>query len=186
MATIFEGQRVRLRAPDPSDTEIFKNWDRVDTESARSSYEIPFPEPRFVKEITPTLESRPRYGDDFLFIFETLDGTMVGSLNTHHCNPRNGTFMYGVSILPEHRRKGYAFEGIQLVLRYFFDERRYQKCNVEVYSFNPTSARLHERLGFTLEGRLRRMIYTNGAFHDVLVYGITHEEFLAHLPTLKG
>jgi len=38
---------------------------------------------------------------------------------------------------------------------------------------------LHERLGFTLEGRLRRMIYTEGTFHDKLIYGLTQEEFAA-------
>ena len=42
--------------------------------------------------------------------------------------------------------------------------------------------RLHERLGFTLEGRLRRMIYSNGQHHDLLYYGITAEEFAQAYP----
>jgi RimJ/RimL family protein N-acetyltransferase len=28
-----------------------------------------------------------------------------------------------------------------------------------------------------LEGRLRRMVYTNGALHDELYFGLTREEF---------
>jgi RimJ/RimL family protein N-acetyltransferase len=87
--------------------------------------------------------------------------------------------MYGIAVLPQHQRKGYASEAIRLVLRYYFGERRYQKCTVEVFSFNEPSQRLHEALGFTLEGRLRRMIYTNGVFYDALLYGITREEFEA-------
>ena len=51
--------------------------------------------------------------------------------------------------------------------------------HASVYSFNQPSQKLHESLGFTLEGRLRRMIYTNGEFHDLLMYGITKEEFEA-------
>jgi RimJ/RimL family protein N-acetyltransferase len=85
--------------------------------------------------------------------------------------------MYGLSIRPAHRRQGYAFEAIPLVLRYYFHERRYQKVNAEVYAFNDASVHLHEKLGFVLEGRLRRMIYTNGQFHDALFYGMTREEF---------
>ena len=54
---------------------------------------------------------------------------------------------------------------------------RYQKVNAEVYAFNEPSMRLHERMGFTLEGRLRRMIYTGGEYHDALFYGMTREEF---------
>jgi RimJ/RimL family protein N-acetyltransferase len=37
--------------------------------------------------------------------------------------------------------------------------------------------RLHESLGFQVEGRLRRMVYTDGGFHDEVVYGMTVEEF---------
>lgn len=93
---------------------------------------------------------------------------------------RSGTFMYGISILPSYRRKGYASEAIRLTLRYYFNERRYQKCTIEVFSYNPASMRLHESLGFTLEGRLRRMVFSGGEFHDALYYGITCEEFRAN------
>jgi RimJ/RimL family protein N-acetyltransferase len=51
-----------------------------------------------------------------------------------------------------------------------------------VYSFNERSRRLHERLGFTLEGRLRRTAYTNGEHHDELYFGMMCEEFDAWDP----
>ncbi|WP_268251865.1 hypothetical protein [Litorilinea aerophila] len=35
-------------------------------------------------------------------------------------------------------------------------------------------------MGFRQEGRLRRMIYTGGQFHDVLLLGLTAEEFREH------
>jgi RimJ/RimL family protein N-acetyltransferase len=58
---------------------------------------------------------------------------------------------------------------------------------VRAYAFNEPSLRLHERLGFVPEGRLRRMIYTGGAHHDVCLYGMTVEEFLGTLlPRLQG
>jgi RimJ/RimL family protein N-acetyltransferase len=66
-----------------------------------------------------------------------------------------------------------------LVLRYFFEELRYQKVTVHTQGNNTPSIRLHERLGFRLEGCLRRMAYTQGQFHDELVYGLTIEEFRA-------
>jgi len=51
-----------------------------------------------------------------------------------------------------------------------------------VYSFNDASARLHESLGFRLEGRLRQMGFTNGQPFDELHYGLTREEFEQPLP----
>ncbi len=59
------------------------------------------------------------------------------------------------------------------MLRYFFHELRYQKVTAQVYSFNAPSIALHERLGFQVEGRLRRMIFTHGRHFDELLYGMT-------------
>lgn len=36
---------------------------------------------------------------------------------------------------------------------------------------------LHKKLGFVLEGRLRRMVFTGGHYYDELIYGMTQEEF---------
>jgi RimJ/RimL family protein N-acetyltransferase len=175
MTNIFEGKLVRLRAGEASDGAIFRDWDRQETESSRLFYEIPFPQPRLDPNAPASSKSHER--DDFPFTIEMLSGEVAGAIHIHDSLPRCGTFMYGVAILPEHRHKGYASEAIWLVLRYFFNEKRYQKCMAEIYSFNEASIALHERLGFILEGRHRRMIYSGGVFHDALFYGITIEEF---------
>jgi RimJ/RimL family protein N-acetyltransferase len=177
MTNIFQGKLVRLRAGERSEEPIWRDWVRQDTDSGRFLYEIPFPLPRLQEN--SSAEVKPHEGDNFPFSIETLDGALAGAIHIHHCNPRCGTFMYGISILPEHRRKGYAAEAIWLAMRYYFYERRYQKCTAEVYSFNEASMRLHEQLGFTLEGRLRRMVYTDGKFYDSVFYGMTREEFEA-------
>jgi RimJ/RimL family protein N-acetyltransferase len=126
---------------------------------------------------TGASEYTPPQGDNFDFVIETLDGVLVGGVDSHECNPRNGTFMFGIAIFPQQRGKGYASEAIRLMLHYYFSEKRYQKCHSVVFSFNSASIRLHERLGFTLEARLRRMIYSGGEYHDELHYGLTKEEF---------
>lgn len=180
MASIYQGQHVRLRAIEPADWEIFYNWDSSDSDHARSVDEIWFPSSRV--QMREWAERETRRGDDkdaFRFAIEELNGQLVGTLNTHSCNPRCGTFMYGLAVLPPYQRRGYASEAITLVLRYYFLERRYQKVTVEVFSFNTASIRLHERLGFKLEGRLRRMVYTGGKYYDALMYGQTAEEFAA-------
>lgn len=70
------------------------------------------------------------------------------------------------------------------MLRHFFDELRYQKVVISAHSDNEASMRLHERLGFQLEGRLRRMVYTQGRYYDELYYGMTVEEFHQSYPGL--
>lgn len=175
---IWQGSRVRLRAVEPGDWTEFYDWN-LDSEQARRSYAIPFPRSQAAQERWTAEEAlrRPE-GDAFRFVIESLDGQFAGTINTHSCDQRSGTFKYGLAVREAHQRKGYASEAIRLVLRYFFAELRYQKCTAHVYSFNDPSIQLHERLGFQLEGRLRRMVYTDGQYHDEIIFGITAEEFL--------
>jgi RimJ/RimL family protein N-acetyltransferase len=164
---------------EPGDWEAYHAWN-MDDEQARRLYFVPFPQSqegvrRFAER---TAAERPE-GDNFRFVITNLAGEVIGDLTTHGCDPRHGTFGYGISVAAAHRRKGYAAEAIAIVLRYYFEELRYQKVSVQIYSFNEPSIRLHERLGFQQEGRQRRMIYTQGHYFDVLLFGLTSDEFVA-------
>lgn len=175
----WEGEHIRLRGIEPSDWQAFWDWN-LDSETARNLYSVQLPQSReAAKQWAQKLSTQEASGDTFFFVIETLASEMVGSINTHTCDPRNGTFSYGVSILKEHQGKGYASEAITLILRYYFEELRYQKATVHTYSFNKPSLQLHESLGFQLEGRVRRMIYTEGQYFDDLILGLTVEEFKA-------
>lgn len=179
MPSIFEGKLIRLRAVEASDWDAHYQWN-LDSDNGLMTDEIWFPTSRSTVQAWAERESvRGADEDAYRFQIETLAGKFAGTINTHTCAPRNGTFGYGLAILPAYQRKGYATEAIGLVLRYYFGERRYQKVNAEVYSFNKPSITLHERLGFAMEGRLRRMVYTGGEYHDRLIFGMTAEEFAA-------
>jgi RimJ/RimL family protein N-acetyltransferase len=181
---IWQGQRVRLRAIEPEDWEAFSAFD-LDSLVARDCYAIPFPKSHEASRKWTVDEARAETKQDvFRFAIENLAGELVGTINTHSCEPRHGTFGYGIAIRREHWRKGYASEAIRLVLRYYFQELRYQKVTAHVYAFNQPSLKLHQQLGFQQEGRLRRMIYTDGAYHDVCIFGMTAEEFAARQENL--
>lgn len=178
---IWQGERVRLRAIELEDWEIFNQWD-LDSETARDCYHIPFPKSQeAARKWAHELSLAEPQNDVFRFVIENLAGEVVGTLNTHGCDARNGTFRYGLAIRSEYQRQGYASEAIRLVLHYFFQELRYQKVIVDIYAFNQASLKLHERLGFVHEGCLRRMYFTGGQYHDLIVLGMTAEEFAAKM-----
>lgn len=175
--SIWQGKRVRLRAVEPADWEVFYDWNQ-DDDMARRLYHVPFPQSReAVRLWVERLATQEPQGEAFHFAVENLAGELVGSIATHDCDRRNGTLSYGLNIRPEHRRRGYAAEAIIILLRYYFQELRYQKATVQVYSFNEASIRLHEKLGFQREGCLRRTIFTQGQYFDVIVLGLTVEEY---------
>jgi RimJ/RimL family protein N-acetyltransferase len=173
----FGGQRVRLRAIEPEDWETFYAWNQ-DTAAMRGLNLAQFPQSKAsAREWAANWATRPAERDNAFFVIENLDGEIVGSIDSKECDPRHGTFSYGLGVRREHYRKGYATEAVLLLLRHLFRERRYQKVTIHVYSFNEPSLRLHERLGFQQEGRLRRMFFVDGAWVDKVIFGMTAEEF---------
>lgn len=180
--TLWVGAKVRLRAVVPEDWQFFQAWDE-DTEVARLCYEIPFPRgPENTRRFAETQAGAEPHEDAFRWIIENRAGMPVGTVNTHSCTRRHGTFSYGVAVAREHWRQGYATEAIQIVLEFFFNQLGYQKATVTIYGFNPGSIRLHEQMGFQQEGRLRRMTFSNGVYHDHIMMGLTAEEFRSMQP----
>lgn len=176
----WQGKRVRLRAIEPGDVDHFVRWN-LNSERGRLLDFLWSPQSETAVSAWVTAQSTRKLEDDaFHWLIENLAGEAVGSIGTHACNPRYGTFSYGLDIAPEHQRNGYASEAIQLVLRYYFAELRYQKVTVAIHSDNPASMKLHHKLGFVQEGAHRRMMFTNGRFIDVLWFGLTIEEFYTH------
>ena len=176
-ADFWKTPLVRLRAIEPEDAGHFIQWNRDSERGRNLDFLWPPTSDASVREYATSQAHRHLEGDAFHWMIEDASGQAVGSIDTHHCDPRNGTFSYGIAIGVEYRGRGCAAAAIRLVLRYYFDELRYQKVTVTVHADNPASIQLHEKLGFQREGVLRRMFYTGGAYVDVIWYGLTAEEF---------
>lgn len=108
---------------------------------------------------------------------ETLDGITVGWITMHSRDQKNGTFGFGIAVYREYRGHGYAVDATRIILKYGFWEQRYQKCNSMCLHINEASIRLHEKLGFITEGRIRRSCFHNGQYLDDVLFGMTREEF---------
>jgi RimJ/RimL family protein N-acetyltransferase len=174
---MWHGDLVRLRAVEPEDWEALFEWG-IDFEAMGLGGDMPLPPSReAMKKWARDLAEREGKDDTFHWVIETLDGEFVGMIETHRCSRRHGTFQYGIAVRREQWRKGYASEAIRLVLAYYFRELRYQKVNANAFSFNEASLQLHRKLGFCQEGRLRRVVFADGGFHDEVVFGMTAEEF---------
>lgn len=180
MSTNFwQTDHVRLRSIEPTDAEHFMRWN-FNSERARHLDFVWPPSSEASVRVWVTEQTQRKFENDaFHWLIENDRGEPVGSISTHDCQPRYGVFSYGIDIAPEHQRHGYASAAIRLVLKYYFEELRYQKVMARVHGDNLASIALHTRLGFVEEGRHRRMFFTQGHFVDVLWFGMTVEEFSA-------
>ena len=176
--SIWEGRRVRLRGLEPDEWPKFREADRHTPDQRQNDRVYP---PRSIKGYEKWAAEQSVAvpdGDEFwLVIAEIESNKAVGSICTNRTDTAAGVYWYGLSVFREYQRRGYASEAIRIVQRYMFSERRYQKCQAEVYGDNAASLGLHQSLGFVTEGRLRRAAFHDGSHQDLVIFGMTVDEF---------
>ena len=139
-------------------------------------------------ELPPTINEAHKSNDKYLdfdqsrgrimFTIETPDGLAVGAINLNSIDERNGTFSIGMQIDGLQRNKGYGTSAMQILLKYAFFERRLNKYYGSVLDGNIASATMLKKLGCREEGIRTQMVYSNGKYHDEILYGLTKDEFL--------
>jgi RimJ/RimL family protein N-acetyltransferase len=177
--TPLAGKLVRLRGVALEDTrdhlELF-----ADNEAALFMDVTPPPRSEAaIDDWTSWLARKIPTGPNRFFQIERLaDGEHVGGLRTNDADPAAGAFSYGLQILQKHRGRGYARDAITVCLRFHCMTLRYESAHVYVFENNLASIRLHEQIGFTLEGRQRPSAFYRGELLDLLRYSIAKESFL--------
>jgi RimJ/RimL family protein N-acetyltransferase len=182
------GQRIRLRPLHVDDAETWLAEESSDPEATHFlNYGTPLPKsPRDAEHFVARYAEFANREERIMWSIETHDGQLIGGINLHSMDLRNGTFQTGTRIHRAQRGGGYGLEAKVIVLRYAFHELRYQKYEVRCLATNGAMVRHMARLGATQEGRLRRHVFTQGVFLDELVFGLLREEFDARLAELDG
>jgi RimJ/RimL family protein N-acetyltransferase len=127
-----------------------------------------------------TGDAKSSLADCRVFIIEeTVSRAFIGYIDVWEADARNGVFKTGIKMLGGYAGKGFATRAYAKVLEFYFDELRYQKCDIYIYEFNAASLRFHKKFGFVEEGRLRREYYSGGRLHDSVCLGLTAEEYSA-------
>lgn len=83
----------------------------------------------------------------------------------------------GYELSPEHWGRGYATEAARALVDIGFGEWGLHRISSWCIADNQASARVLERLGLKLEGRLRENERFKGRWWDTLLYGLLEEEW---------
>jgi len=173
----WQGEKTRLRPWRLEDAEL-RFAASLDSPTV-ALYQDGIELPTSVELQQQWLEKAAGLKDDGMIrlAMENLDGVTIGWVTLHSSDRKNGTFGFGVAVYRDYRGHGNAIDAVRTLLKYGFWEQRYQKCNSVCLHTNEASIRLHQKLGFIEEGRIRRTCFHNGQYHDDVLFGMTREEF---------
>ncbi len=169
---ILETERLVLRPPDLAYAPAIQQLAGA-REVAYNTLLIPHPYPEGAAE---AWLRAPRTENDHVFILTLRDTADVAGVMGLHANPDHKRAEIGYWIAVPYWGRGYATEAARAVVRFAFDGLGLERVFAEVFSRNPASARVLQKVGMRHEGTHRRHIVKWGESIDVEAYGILRDE----------
>jgi ribosomal-protein-serine acetyltransferase len=133
----------------------------------------------------PSVEESERYVRDAaanylrradlpLFLRERVSGEFIGASGLHRIDWSVPRFEIGYWCRTSRVGRGYITEAVVAITRFAFDVLHAERVEIRTDTANTRSWRIAERLGFKLEGVLRRDTRTpQGELRDTRVYALT-------------
>lgn len=109
-------------------------------------------------------------------VLEHEGGPTLGRVSIFPRLKRNGIWECACMIVPAARGKNLAARALTQAIDIAFDHKGIRRIVADVDPDNAASARVFERLGFTLEGRLRGEWVTHIGQRDSLIYGLLRDD----------
>jgi RimJ/RimL family protein N-acetyltransferase len=112
------------------------------------------------------------------FVIETLAGEFLGGCGLHEISARNRRAILGIWLARSQWDRGYGTDAVRTLCRFAFQEMNLQRVELGVLESNPRGRRAYERVGFKEEGRLRRFMFVDGRYVDLIVMGLLAEDLI--------
>jgi ribosomal-protein-alanine N-acetyltransferase len=104
---------------------------------------------------------------------------LVGGCGFNQWSRYHGRIEIAYDLMPEYWRQGIMKQALPIIIQYAFIKMRVTRIQATIVDDNIRSRRLLEdHLGFTYEGTLRKYKFFKGQFIDVLMFGLTIEDFM--------
>jgi RimJ/RimL family protein N-acetyltransferase len=176
---MIKGEKVILRALKREDLQLqwaFNNDLEIEVLGGGDP-----PEPQSLERLEAEFDASTQKGgrDGTSFAIEA-DGKYIGGCGLFHFDQIAHTCEMGIGIGDRaYWGHGYGRDAIRVLLDYAFRLRNLHKVWLTVNSDNERAIRSYERCGFVEEGRLRKHVWNNGRYIDLVYMGVLREEWEA-------
>jgi diamine N-acetyltransferase len=160
------GQKVYLRALEPSDLELLYQWENSPDVWPVSQTLAPFSKytlKEFIRHLSQDIYPAKQLR---LMVDEQGSQQTVGIVDMFNIDPLNLRAGIGILIIPVFRQKGYASEALQLIINHAFKRLQLHQLYCNVMVNNEASLRLFTRAGFSIVGTKKEWQRTSQGFVD--------------------
>lgn len=176
---MLQGERVLLRAITREDLDRLWEFNN-DLEVELAGGGDP-PMPQSLERLRADFDREAEKGgrDDAYFAIDVA-GQFIGHCGLSHFNATARTCELGIGIGDKaYWNQGYGREAVALLIDYAFRYRNFERVWLWVHASNERAIRAYRAAGFVEEGRMRRHVWSNGVYDDVVSMGILREEWEA-------
>ncbi len=178
--TYLIGNKIRLRASEPSDIPLFLKWinDPEVTENLMQHFPVSSVEEEhwYNKMI-----EKPAAEHVFVIEINKEDPEIwqpIGNIQFLDINWRVRKTEVGIMIgEKQFWDQGYGTEAIRVMLKHGFETLNLHRIWLQVYEKNYRGIRSYQKVGFVQEGRFRDGHYQHGVYSDILVMSILRPEW---------
>ena len=181
MSDLLCGELVCLKAENPEVMAVhFSRWN-LDTGWERFLDSDPprvFSEKKWKEWLEKDLEKDP--SENLFFAIRPLDReAVIGFIGLFDVYKQHGDALVAIALgARKDWGNGYGTDAMRIILRFAFNELNLRRAGLIVFEYNPRAIRSYEKVGFTLEGRIRGAMLRESKRWDFLYMGILREEWL--------
>jgi diamine N-acetyltransferase len=166
---LLQGENIRLRAVEPLDVDfiyIMENdpsaWHAGNTMVPFSRYQIE----QYVLTAEHDIFAEKQLRLMIEVVFQDSSTKNVGAIDVYDFDPQHRRAGVGILIVKEDRKKGYAAEALQILIRYAFTVLNLHQLHCVVSVQNKESLTLFQKNGFIQSGIKREWRFDDGEWID--------------------
>ena len=168
------GKKIYLRAMEPEDMEMYREMaNDPETERLLGGWSFPISKREQLSWYERAVSDKNNLRFTIV-VQETEEAS--GMLNLVDIDWKNGSAFHGIR-LSGNKGKGFGTDAVMTIMKYAFEELRLIRLDGSFIEYNLPSQGLYKKCGWVIEGTKKKAYYRNGQHYNLLIAGITDEEY---------
>ncbi|MFH2141525.1 MAG: GNAT family N-acetyltransferase [Bacteroidota bacterium] len=171
MSAILESQRIKLRAIEPEDLELFYLWENNPDIWRVSNTLVPFSKFILRKYIENSHLDIFQTKQTRFMIVQIQTQKTIGTIDLFDFDSLNRRVGIGILIAEnEFKNKGYAYESIDIIKKYCFSFLDLHQIYCNIFEYNIASINLFKKAGFKQTSCKKDWILLNNKWINELTF----------------